>query len=307
MKCPTCQQEHPDDARFCTTCGWALRSPALLASGTPDPLPAPVPPPAAVPRPGSRDPAGDLYSRVLEFLAKSTAEPTGLQAAAVVLGVCLVVTLVGWAPLSWPPNLVNQFVAALSPRSCGPVAQGLLFGSCSAVLAVYAHVGSLAVMALLYVFRKGLTKGVSRLLGLLPSQAAFLSGPVLATVLFTMGWAGVAFHFFSRPGIVRDGLFPPVVGLLTYAIARYDPDVQHLLNPLWATRDRWSVKVRLGATFAVSAVTSLYLTDRVAAPVRDQAVVILSMIAGYLLMAPRHTDLASGLRQALGVNEGGGQ
>jgi hypothetical protein len=243
------------------------------------------------------------YPRAVAFLGRSDAERTGLQAAAVVLGVTLAVTLIGWVPLGWLPLTINQFASKLSPRTCGPESRWFIFGPCSALLAIYSLIGSAAVMGILYVYRKALTRALGRLLAKLPGEAEFLSAPVLATVIFTLGWSGVAFHFFDRPGIVIDGLFPPVVGLLTYATTRYDPYVQRSLGPLLAVRDRWSLKVRLGASIAISFVLSLCFTPRLEPPVRDQVLVIIAMIAGYLLLTPPKVGPAAGVRAALGVRE----
>lgn len=242
--------------------------------------------------------------RVIEFLGRSAAERTGLQAGGIVLVVCLGLTVIGWVPLSWPARIVNTLVGGFALSSCDGFA-AILVGVCNAALAFVTLTGSLVVLAILFVFRLPLASLLQRQLANLPSEAAFLAAPVITTVLFTLGWSGVAFHFFARPGLVPDGIFPAFVGLMTFAIARYGSAIQDALAPYFEARERLQFRVRLGLASLLTIFLAIILTPMLTAPVRDQIVVILAIASAFLLLAPTRGDVSTALSEALSKKIGG--
>lgn len=314
MVCLTCQVETPGTPRFCPNCGWALGE-------RPDPGPgseglsrpdahdssAPGPPPARAGGAGGRalDQARDAWRRLaprLRSLLVRCHEPgAGWLAAAVVLAAALVVTLVAWWPLRWLPVLISQAISAVGPHSCGSL-RGLGLSLCGAVLALISLSGSTATLAALWLLRLPVGRVLRRALALLPPEARFLGAPVFTTVIFTLGWAGIGFHFFTRPGIVPDGLFPAAVGLMAYLMARCEAQLRRLLVTPWAGRDRLSRKARLALAVLVPVLLAMLLTPVTRAPVRDQLVVLLTMLSTYALLAPRTGELLPALRQKLGAD-----
>lgn len=269
--------------------------------------PAPGPPPARAGGAGPRalDQAKGAWRRLaprLRALLVRCHEPgAGWLATAVVLAAALVVTLVAWWPLRWLPVLISRVISGLGPHSCGSL-RGLGLELCGAVVAVISMSGSIASLAALWLVRLPLSRVLRRTLTLLPPEARFLGAPVFTTVIFTLGWAGIGFHFFTRPGILPDGLFPAVVGLMAYLMARYEAQLRRLPVTPWAGRERLSRRARLGLAVLVPALSAMLLTPITRAPVRDQLVVLLTLLSTYVLLAPGTGELLAGLRQGPGVD-----
>lgn len=227
-------------------------------------------------------------SRVREFDPLGR-DPTGLLAAVIVFVLALIVTRVFWTPLSLPASIVNSLVSVATPSSCSFLGPSNIASDsvCGSILAVLTILGAAAAMAGLLLVRLPLRRSLSALFGGGPESLAFLGAPLLATVLFTVGWAGVQYHFPERPGIVADGTFPAVVGLLTYALARYGPIAQTGAEGIFEWRDGLPLRQRLAAVPLTPVVFSLVATPLLHTPVRDQSTVILAMVVGYVLLTPR--------------------
>lgn len=216
-------------------------------------------------------------------------EPTGLAGAAIVTILAYAVTRLSWTPLSWPASLINQFVATVTPSSCSFMGPENIVSdnACGTVLAALTLTGAVVASLGVLLIRLPIRRVLTALFSEVPDGLRFLGVPLLATVLFTVGWAGVQYHFPERPGIVADGSFPAVVGLLTYAFARYGPLAQEYGSDAFAWRDGLAVRRRLGVVLLTPVVFSLAATPLLHTPVRDQATVMVAMTIGYLLMAPR--------------------
>ena len=238
---------------------------------------------------GARTPLARAGAGLRRGLDLVNTEPTGLAGAAIVAVLAYVVTRLFWTPLSWPASLVNQFVAVATPSSCsfmGP--ENILSdNACGTILAALTLIGAIVASLGVLLVRLPIRRVLTALFSDLPDGLRFLGVPLLATVLFTVGWAGVQYHFPERPGIVADGSFPAVVGLLTYAFARYGPLAQEYGSAAFAWRDGLATRQRLGVVLLTPVVFSLAATPLLHTPVRDQATVMVAMTIGYLLMAPR--------------------
>ena len=174
LDCPQCRAPLIANACFCTACGHA--TPALAASGGGGAT-------AAMSAPGDHPAltkaeetavrwwrqAGEYWAvvspHIVLFLGRARAEPTGLLAGAVVLGVCLLVTLIGWAPLSVPAYAINGFVGSFALSGCGGTS-GILLGFCSTALSVVSMTGPIVVGALLFVWLRSFENDIYFQIGL---------------------------------------------------------------------------------------------------------------------------------------------
>jgi len=226
-----------------------------------------------------------LRAREFDVLAR---DPTGLLGAVIVFVVAFVVTRLFWTPLSWPASAVNSLVSTATPSSCSFLGPSNIVSdnACGSVLAVLTIVGAVVASVGLVLIRIPLRRTLGALFGGAPREIGFLGAPLLATVLFTVGWAGVQYHFPERPGIVADGTFPAVVGLLTYALATYGGLAQQHASEVFAWREGLAVRQRIGVVLLTPVVFSLVATPLLHTPVRDQSTVIVAMVVGYLLLTP---------------------
>lgn len=225
-------------------------------------------------------------------------DPTGLIGAAIVFALAYLVTRLFWTPLSWPASMVNTAVSTATPSSCsfmGP--QNFLSdNACGTVLAVLTMLGAIAATLGLLLIRLPLRRTLTELFRSTPAGFRFLGAPLLATVLFTIGWAGVQYHFPERPGIVTDGVFPVVVGLVTYGLATYGAKAQMYTAQLFDWRDGFPIRQRIGVTLLTPVVFSLLATPILHTPVRDQSTVLVAMLVGYVLMTPRTAGMPADTR-----------
>ncbi|MFO7942617.1 MAG: hypothetical protein R6U92_08265 [Bacillota bacterium] len=129
--------------------------------------------------------------------------------------------------------------------------------------------------------------------------------PVVVTLLFTAAWGGNAFHFFGRPGIIPDGLFPAAVGLTYYALTQFGPAVRDRLPSPDGIRELVPTRLLPVAALVAIWLISTLFTQVFRAPVRDQLVVLAAMIILYLLMSPDGAaDDAMGLSENRGEDGG---
>lgn len=318
MYCPSCGTKNPDGARFCSNCAHPL---AAVPAPIPEALPAPAPatareaPPAPAvsaaspptstgPRPNPfKGAPAEWYDKAIDWLGKASREKTGLAALGVAFLVCMMLGRLLWTPLSLPPRFVNGLVSTVGLSSCsshpvGSIAQD----ACSAGVALITVAGPVVVMAIMFVFRIPIVKGLRWVMRKMPPEAGFLAGPVVATLLFTMGWAGVHHTTAHWSGILRHDLFPSLVGVLTYVTVRYGPAVHRGLKLFFAGRDKLSFKVRMGLTIVIPLVISVLITrqPRVSSPAfKEQVIVLLAIGIAFLLLSPRTGDLAAGLRKRI--------
>lgn len=245
--------------------------------------------------------ARQALAAVLAFLRRAEAEPTGLAGAVVALVVSALASLLLWLPLSLPSRVIDGLIP--EARCTGFQPGSLPMYGCSAWVALLRVVGPVVVIAALIVLRVPLRRLVRILLGPVPVEARFLVTPVAATLLFVVAWSGMHYATANESGILPQIVFPAVVGLFTHALARYGAALQRALAGFFAARDRYGVGIRLGAAVAVPLVVSLVITyeQRVTqTALKEQIVVLIGLVAGYLALAPRSGDLAAGLEGALG-------
>lgn len=224
-------------------------------------------------------------------------ERSGAAAAAVVFAVCLIVSVVGWTPLSLPPRLVGSIVPEGNCTGEVPQTRGMYL--CSVKVASLTMAGPLLVIVGLVVVRRPITAWIKEQTPKLPEEARFLIAPVLATVMFGIAWAGVHYETADLSGILPQRFFPAVVGLFTFAVTRFGPALQQRLQGFFTVRDRFPAALRIVAALLIPVGVSLLITnqERVSdTALKEQFVVLISLCTGYLALTPRSGDFASGMR-----------
>jgi hypothetical protein len=293
--CARCGAPLRPGLAFCTQCGAPA---AAAAAATPAAVAPPAPPAqptrAAQPLPAAQSPPA-AGGGVLGVINQ---DPTGLIAAAVIFAVCAAVSWVGWTPLSWPPRVINSVVPQGNCMSFTPGTVGMYL--CSAGVAALLAVGPLLTILLIFLLRSVLVKAVKGVTASLPSQSHFLIVPVVATILFTIPWAGIHYNLSGQWGLLPQAVFPAVVGVFTFATARFNRPLQSALGPLFKFRDLCPVWLRFAAAAMIPLLLSLVITfqDRVSQEaLKEQFIVLVSLLTGYLVLARRDSGKLPGVKQ----------
>ncbi len=235
---------------------------------------------------------------LLAFLARANAEPTGVGGAAVVVVASAILSVVGWIPLSFPARVLDGLVPAGNCVGSDPGSAFMYL--CSAKVATLKIAGPIAIIALLIVLRSRVVPLVLRGAQRVPAEARPLVAPLLATAVFVMSWGDIHAATGSETGIMPQTIFPAVVGLFTYAVTRWNAAMQRALRPLFDQRDRLSRRWRYLAAIGIPLLVSLIITNeqRVSqTALKEQVVVIIGLLTGYLALAPRGGDLLAGARE----------
>ncbi|MBI4318814.1 MAG: zinc ribbon domain-containing protein [Chloroflexi bacterium] len=329
MRCSKCGAENPSGNRFCGSCGATLApggrpegstcascgaalaegvshcgqcgAPVGSAAGPASSSASVATPPAVQPGPGF------VEGTLAPFLRSVNREPTGLAAAGVVFVVGALVSLLGWWPLGLPARTINAFVP--QGNCVGVVPGSFAMYVCSMKVAALSVFGPVGLMVLLIVMRQTVTAWLKTLMPRLHTEARFLVGPVAATALFTMAWAGVHDAAPGRSGLLPQNVFPAVVGLFTFAVGRYGPAVQRALGAFFDFRDRFPRWMRFVAAMLVPLALSLIITyqQRVSQEtLKEQVIVLVALATSYLALAPRAGDLLAGVREMVKKRQGGG-
>ena len=262
MRCANCGRDAPAGTRFCSFCGSAL---------------APAAPPASS-----------------EAASKAVYQKRSPGAAALmVFGICLVISCIAWFPLSLPSRAIN---AILPDIGCSSFSAGtFLMWLCSAGVGLKVIAVPVALMVVIVLFRKPLAKLVERLTPKLAVGNRFLVAPALATIIFVLTWAGSHYTVTFQVGLFPQIIFPSVVGLFVFAVARFGPSIQRSLSSFFDFRDRFPRWMCLVAAIAIPMLISVVIThqDRVTfAPQKEQFIVLVALITGFLAMTPRSIDLS---------------
>lgn len=163
-----------------------------------------------------------------------------------------------------------------------------------ATLPAGAVLGSLALGAILFVLRGPLQSG-ARALTRLP-RVGFVVPSLLATILFALSWAGSHGERAAEIGVLPQAVFPAVSGLFAFAVMRYGASVQRRGAFWFRARDRLGTRLRFVLLTLLTAAIAYQLprTLGTAAALNEQLLVIVGMLAGYVLLAPRQDARAPG-------------
>lgn len=189
-----------------------------------------------------------------------------------------------------PLAAVAVIGAVFSASLWAPFAQPAAY--LSATLPAGNVLGAFALGGLMVVFGRPLSAGVQRASARLPANARFLVPPLLATSFFLLSWAGSHVGREGQVGLVPEIVFPAVSAVFGFTVARWNGSVQRALEPFFVGRDQMGPRTRFVLALAIPTALSFALnallgTDN---PARNaQLLVIVGMVTGYLLMAPRAT------------------
>jgi hypothetical protein len=187
-------------------------------------------------------------------------------------------------------------------QGCADLTPGTLeMYICSAKIGLVTLIGPILMMLLIFLLRKPLSRWVHNLTPKLPEGGRFLAAPALATLIFTIAWSGAHKDTSFQMGILPQIIFPAVVGLYTYVLARYSSGLQHLFAGFFNFRDKIPSWVRFVIVIAVPILIGLAITtaDSVGGgAAKEQFVVLVALVNGYLFLAPRGPVPATNVQRA---------
>jgi len=248
-----------------------------------------------------------MIKSFLSLLRSLQQKPHGGKEALVVFIFCAVISLVGWFPLGLPPRGIRALIDLIGIRGCADLQPGSLeMYLCSAKIGLVALAGPIIMMIFMFLIRKSLARWVQGLTPKLPVEARFLVAPALATIIFTIAWSGAHKDTALQWGILPQILFPSIVGLFTFSIARFGPSLQQPLEGFFNFREKIPRWLRMVAVIAVPIVIALVITIQesvTAAVLKEHFVVIVALVNGYLMMTPRGQKVMVKARQAVSEQE----
>jgi hypothetical protein len=267
MFCPKCGTENAEGETKCKSCGNEL----VKQGGT-----------------------------IMSLLRSANEDPSGLKALLVIFVFCAIISLVGWFPLGLPTRLIRAVMPEITCTNIDPGSFQMYL--CSAGVGLMTMAVPLLSMLVIFLIRKPLTKWVQKLIPKLPEESRFVIMPAFATIFFVISWSGA--HRFTglQWGILPQIVFPSVIGLFTYSVTSYGPKLQAKLKPFFDTRDKFPKFLRFLLVIAVPILISLAITaqERVSQEaLKEQFVVLVALITGFLVMAPRSGNIIAGAQKAL--------
>lgn len=233
--------------------------------------------------------------------------PEGPAGFLIAFGVCAVLSLIAWIPLSVPPRLLHSFLSDVSRGAldvgvgCGPSPASASY-LCSFEAGILAILPALLFSVVLFLVRKQLSRWLRALLGpRLPQNARFLVTPSIATLAFAMSWGYVHAASPYEVGIVPEILFPALVGLFTFTIAQYGSRIAGSARQLIVARDRLPFWARLAGVIIIPTLVSMVLTSQrpiAQLDLKQQLIVLIGLAIGFAAFVPRwdapHPTDASG-------------
>jgi len=199
-----------------------------------------------------------------------------------------IISYIGWIPLAMPAIFLNYFV----PKGyCADLTvQSAEMYTCSMKVAVQSLIAPVLVLVIMWVARKSIMAFARQAMQKIPPEYQFAGPPLIASTCFTMAWAGVHWATSDLMGIVPHKAFPAIIALYTYGVGRFGPDFQNRFAGAFDFRDKFPQWMRMGALIAAPLLVSLLITAEYRVSqnaLKEQIVVILSMCAGYIVLAPR--------------------
>lgn len=250
------------------------------------PLPPPTPPP--------KQPA------LNGFFAKLQADQSGFLSLLVVLGIGVLASYVLWVPFAQPAKAITD---AFGDKNCATLTPGTSeMRRCAATVALWKMTGPLVLAVAVFLLRKRLSRLIGKLGAKLHPGGRPLLGPLLATLLFLLVWAGSHARTGGLTGIVPQKAFPAVIGVYTFAVVRYGPTLQRRMARFFERRDRVPVILRALVTLAIPTVVSLLITnqERVSDTAqKEQFVVLIGLVLAYFMLSPRGGDVAAAGRRLM--------
>ncbi len=207
---------------------------------------------------------------------------TGLIAFAITAVAGLLLSLALYVVLGWPARFLTSLILRIPEPDCA-YNEGLAGWMCGAWLASLSVTGAAVFLIAMFVFRARIRQTTHSVAQRLPPSLRFLERPVVAMLVFLIGWSGIEFHFFGRTGFIPDGVFPMVVGLAVFSLGQWGHRVKPVMGPFWQLRDRLPRVGRIAVLLGIPLLLSLLLTTFLHAPKRDQLLVIVGVLLSWAL------------------------
>ena len=207
---------------------------------------------------------------------------------AAVAAACALFSLIFGRVLGLPAQAIKAMLPAGTCTNEVPGTLGMYL--CSMKVGLMTVAGPILVMVIIFLLRKPLSATIPRVNRRLPAQWHFVLPPLIATMAFAMSWAGYHVQTWNTVGIVPHSVFPAAIGLFTYGMARFGPELGRTLESFFRSRDRVPRFLRYVLVIAIPLAVSLVITyqERVSnEAVKEQFVVLVGLAMAYLLLAPR--------------------
>lgn len=281
--CSRCGKPNQQGNVFCAFCGASLSDSRGAA-----PAPVSTSGPRTAPSSGTRGQEPSLFVQI-----------------AAVFGVCALVSLVFGRVLGLPAQLIRDILPTGTCTNEIPGTFGMYL--CSMKVGMVTVVGPILIMVVIFLLRKPLFAAVPKANEKIPERWQFLLPPVVAAVAFTMSWAGYHVQTWNKTGIMPHSVFPAVIGLFTYAVARFGPEIARTLESYFHVRDGVPRFLRYVLVIAIPLTVALIITfeERVSnEALKEQFIVLVGLAVAYLLVSPRPDTGALGA--AVGAGRAGG-
>ena len=271
--CRKCGKQNAEGVKFCSSCGTPLQNTANLTQ-------AQRSSPAAVNI--SKKSSGNTGSKVLIQII-------------LVFVICALIPLLLGTILGTPARLLKD---VLPQWTCTGIVEGsAAMYLCSMKVGLMTMLPPILIMILIFMFRKVLSKGVNALNSKLPKNAQFVLPAALATILFTMSWAGYHTGTWSSMGIVPHKIFPAFIGLFTYAVIQFGPAIQNSMASFFRGRDKIPVFFRYLLILGIPMAIALLITKQAYVSqeaLKEQFVVLIGLVVAYLLVSPTAKSPSAG-------------
>lgn len=148
----------------------------------------------------------------------------------------------------------------------------------------------IALSVVLIVLRRPLGSLTRSISARSPRAARAYVAPLLTMTVFEIAWAASYGTHPNESGLLPQILFPSVVGVYAFAVARWGDSVLRNFARVFARRDALPVKARwavvIVAPIAVAALTPV-LNDDASPALAQQLAVLVGLILGSLMLLPR--------------------
>jgi hypothetical protein len=267
LKCEKCGTENEAEVKQCKNCGFPMEN-----------------------QTGSQG-----------FLDSLNKPGNSLGAAAVVFVFCAILSLILWYPLSIPTRIIRAIIP-VNLNCTGSTPGSFQMYLCSAGVGLFTIAIPLLSMLVVFIFRKQLTRLAKKLTPKLPESSRFLIMPAFATIIFVISWSGAHKDTGFSWGIMPQMAFPAIIGLFTFVIAKWGKQMQLSLKSFFDSRDKIPRLLRFVIAAAIPLAISLIITfqDRVSfEALKEQFVTMVSLVVGFLVMAPRSGNIVAGAGKAI--------
>lgn len=214
----------------------------------------------------------------------------------VVFVISLIVSYAGWDFFKLLPLWINAVTpgAGFPGRGCVGIPVGSIqMHLCAAAVGLRVMFGSLVVIGALFVLRKPIAAAIENSAKHLPPLYRPILSAIVAASFFAIVWAGTHPETGDRVGLMNNRSFPALVGAISFLAMRFGPVLMAHLPGLFAARDRMSMFKRWMTVLLVPLTVAFLLTNPIMQvrvseeALTQQLVVIVGLVTGFLVLAPR--------------------